>query len=97
MAKIIFEDREFTNRETGITTNYQYIAIKGGSPTKQFEVQLKNLVQSEKVALSMINDLEAEDANKGEVVLTNKHGEVDVTKKEATLFDDDDEESGFLD
>lgn len=58
MAEIIYEQREFTDRNTGITTQYDYIAIKGGSETKQYEVQLKNLVQSEKMALSMINDLE---------------------------------------
>lgn len=59
MAEIVFEDREFKDRETGIVTNYQYIAIKGGKGSKIYEVQLKNLVQSEKQALLMISDMES--------------------------------------
>lgn len=58
MAQIIVEDREYKDRETGIVTNYQYFAVKGGKAGKQYEVQLKNLVQSEKQALLMISDME---------------------------------------
>lgn len=61
MAKVIIENRQFTNQNTGEITEYQYIAIQGGTGSKIYEVQLKNLVQSEKVALSMINDLENND------------------------------------
>lgn len=59
MAKIIFEKREFTDRNSGIKTEYDYIAIAGtGDDTHKYEVQLKNLVQSEKMALQMIADKE---------------------------------------
>jgi len=91
MAQIIFEDRKFVNRETGITTEYQYIAIKGGNGKKEYEVQLKNLVQSEKMALSMINDLENPDG------LTVETRSATEEEKQAFLNSvDDPDESDFL-
>lgn len=59
MAQIIYELRSFTDRQTGIKTEYPYIAIKGtGNDASDYEVALKNLVQSEKMALKMIHDFE---------------------------------------
>lgn len=74
----MFEQREFTDRQTGIKTVYDYIAIAGtGEKSHKYEVQLKNLVQSEKMALKMISDSE----NAGEVTLA-KGGSVFVQKNE---------------
>lgn len=79
MAKIVFEKREFKDNNTGIVTQYDYIAIAGtGDDSYEYEVQLKNLVQSEKMALKMIANLE----NKGGDVVTRKSAEdEDVTIK----------------
>lgn len=91
MAEIIFEDREFKDRETGIVTNYQYIAVKGGKPGKQYEVQLKNLVQSEKQALLMMSDMESIEGS----VETRKPTEKEKQEFLAGITDPDDSE--FLD
>lgn len=79
MAKIIYEKREFTDRNTGIKTEYDYIAIAGtGEDAHQYEVALKNLVQSEKMALQMIANLET---GKGEVTSrrANENEQVNVS------------------
>lgn len=60
MARIIFEKREFRDNSTGVVTQYDYIAIGGtGEDAHEYEVQLKNLVQSEKMALKMIAKMES--------------------------------------
>lgn len=58
MAKIIVEDREFKDRETGVVTNYKYYAVRGGKSGSEYEVPLKQLTGAEKTALNMIADLE---------------------------------------
>jgi len=78
MAQIIYENREFKNRETGIVTAYDYIAIKGTGEAANFEVQLKNLVQSEKAALSMLLQMEN---GKGIVDTRKANNDEDVTVK----------------
>lgn len=54
MAKLIVEEREFKDRDTGIVTNYKYYAISGKIGTQDYEVPLKNLVGAEKTALEML-------------------------------------------
>lgn len=80
MAKIIYETRTFTDRNTGITTEYDYIAIQGSdSKSIGYEVQLKNLVQSEKMVLKMLSEFENKE-DKSEVT-TSKGGDVTISKK----------------
>lgn len=57
MANLIYEKRSFKDPRSGITTEYDYFAIKGGT-THQYEISLKNLVQSEKEALKMMYNME---------------------------------------
>ena len=64
MATLIVEDREFTDRQTGITTNYKYYAIKGLIGFTEYEIPLKNLVGSEKTALEMLANAERSEASK---------------------------------
>lgn len=89
MAKVVYEKRVFTDRNTGISTEYDYIAIKGtGEDSHEYEVQLKNLVQSEKMVLKMMYDLEKKQYEDTEVV-TSKNGNVNVNRVEETDAADD--------
>lgn len=92
MAKIVIEQREFKDNNSGIVTKYEYIAIKGtGADTAEYEVQLKNLVQSEKMALKMIAKLENID---GEV--TSRKAGAGESPTVAKNLDNDDEAEDWL-
>lgn len=94
MAKIVYETRTFTDNSTGAKIDYDYIAIAGtDEKSHKYEVQLKNLVQSEKMALLMIADNE----NTSGEVSVKKGGNVDVTKKETSGSLLDDDEKGLFD
>lgn len=58
MAQVIVEQRVFKDRDTQVSTEYMYFAIKGGKPGKEYEVPLKQLTGAEKTALQMISDIE---------------------------------------
>lgn len=87
MAKIVFEKRSFKDNNTGVVTEYEYYAVRGtAKDTLDYEVQLKNLVQSEKMALRMLYDKE----NEGGDVVTRKATESEqptVTKSDDDKLD----------
>lgn len=91
MTKLIIEDREFKDRNTGIVTNYKYYAISGGDEKKTFEIPLKMLTGAEKSGLEMINYLENPEG------LTTETRKATDSEKEAFLNSvQDADESDFL-
>lgn len=97
MAQIIVENRTFKDRETGITTDYKYYAIKGGKAGKIYEVPLKGLTGAEKSALEMIADAETPN---GEIV-SRKASEdekptVSKTSTDGTILDDDEDNKSWF-
>lgn len=89
MAQIIVEQRTFKDRQTGISTEYMYYAIKGGKAGKEYEVPLKQLTGAEKMALEMIADLETPTGD-----ITSRKATEDekpTVSKGNTILDDEEE------
>lgn len=96
MAKIIVEERTFKDRETGISTDYKYYAVKGGNDTKTYEVPLKQLTGAEKMALEMIADLETPAGEVSTRKATNDEKPSVTKTDEKTILDEEEDKKSWF-
>lgn len=101
MAKAIYEKRQFKNRNSGETINYDFYGIVGIVDGERMELALKDLNGAEKIAFKLVASGGDPDPVEDLLIDTRKSNdderkEFNAGIKKKTILDDDDEEGGLF-